>query len=57
MIVEIDFKVKRGEVIVKKMRERRKGAGRKKVKMPRVEFDMGAIKEIKKRRKRSQKKR
>jgi hypothetical protein len=55
--VEIDFEVKRGEVIVKKMRERRKGAGRKKEKMPRVEFDMEAIKEIKKRRKRSQKRR
>ena len=55
--MEIDFEVKRGEVVVKKMRERRKGAGRKKVKMPHVEFDMKAIKEIKKRRKRSQKSR
>jgi len=39
------------------MGERRKGAGRKKGKMPKVEFDMKAIKEIKKRRKRSQKRR
>jgi hypothetical protein len=53
----ISFEVKRGEVMVKKMRERRKGAGRKKEKMPRVEFDMEAIKEIKKRRKRSKKRR
>ena len=53
--MRIGFEVKRGEVIVKKMRERRKGAGRKKEEMPQVEFDMEAIKEIKKRRKRSQK--
>jgi hypothetical protein len=56
-IVAIDFKIKRGEAIAKKMGKRRKGAGRKKEKMPRVEFDMEAIKEIKKRRKRSQKRR
>jgi hypothetical protein len=37
--------------------ERRKRGGSKKVKMPRVEFDMEAIKEIKKRRKRSKKRR
>jgi hypothetical protein len=54
--VEIDLEVKRGEVILKEMRKRRKGAGRKKVKMPRVEFDMKAIKEIKKGRKRSKRK-
>ena len=36
---------------------KRKKGGAKKVKMPRVKFDMKAIKEIKKRRKRSQKRR
>ena len=36
---------------------RRKRGGSKKVKMPHVEFDMEAIKEIKKRRKRSKRKR
>ena len=39
----IDVEAKRGEVIV---------IARKKVKMPKVEFDMKVIKEIKKRRKR-----
>lgn len=34
---------------------RRKRRGSKKVKMPQVEFDLEAIKEIKKRKKRSQK--
>ena len=54
--VRIGFEAKREEVIVKKMRETRKGAGRKEVKMPRVEFDLKAIKEIKKRKKKMTKK-
>jgi hypothetical protein len=47
----IDFKVKREEVIIIERKQviRR----RKKVKMPQVEFDMEAIKEIKKRKKRT----
>jgi len=44
----------REEVMVIKRKQVRKGA--KKVKMPHVEFDMDAVKEIKKRKKRSQKK-
>jgi hypothetical protein len=51
----IDFKVKREEVMVIKRRQVKRGA--KKVKMPRIEFDLKAIKEIKKRNKRSQKRR
>jgi len=40
------------------MRIRRtKRGGSEKIKMPRVEFDMDAVKEIKKRKKRSQKRR
>ena len=54
-IVVIDFKVKREEVMVIKRRQVKRGA--KKVKMPRIEFDLKAIKEIKKRNKRSQKRR
>jgi hypothetical protein len=54
--VEIDFKSKRGEVMVIKRKQGKRG-GSKKVKMPRVEFDMDAVKEIKKRKKRSQKRR
>ena len=49
--VEVDFESKGGKVIVKKMRERRKGAGRKKVKTPKVDFDLKAIREIKERKK------
>jgi hypothetical protein len=61
-MVEIDFKAKRGEVIVIGRKQamrvgRRRKVGSKKVKMPQVEFDLGAIKEIKKRKKRSQKRR
>ena len=55
MIVGINFGAKRGEVMV--IRRKQVIRGRKKEKMPRVEFDMKAIKEIKKRRKRSQKRR
>ncbi len=51
----ISFEVKRGEAMVIKRKQVKRGA--KKVKMPRVEFDMKAIKEIKKRSKRSQKRR
>jgi len=51
--LEIDFK--REEVMVIKRKQVKRGA--KKVKMPRVEFDMKAIKKIKKRRKGSQKRR
>ncbi len=50
------MKVKREEVMVIK-RNQGKSRGSKKVKMPRVEFDMDAVKEIKKRKKRSQKRR
>ena len=46
-IVRISFEAKRGEVVVIKRKQVIRGA--KKVKMPRVEFDMDAIKEIKKR--------
>jgi hypothetical protein len=53
--VEIDFKAKRGEVMTIKRKQVKRGS--KKVKMPRVEFDMDAVKEIKKRKKRSQKRR
>jgi hypothetical protein len=53
--VEINFEAKRGEVVV--VGRKQIIRGRKKGKMPRVEFDMKAIKEIKKRRKRSQKRR
>jgi hypothetical protein len=56
VIVEIDFEVKGGEVMVIRRKQGKRG-GSKKVKMPRVEFDMEAIKEIKKRRKGSQKRR
>ena len=60
--MRINFEAKRGEVVVigrkQEMRVgRRKRGGSKKVKMPRVEFDMDAVKEIKKRKKRSQKRR
>jgi hypothetical protein len=55
MIVGISFEAKRGEVMV--IGRKPVIRGRKKGKMPRVEFDMEAIKEIKKRRKRSQKRR
>jgi hypothetical protein len=55
VIVRINFEAKRGEVIVIKRKQVKRGA--KKVKMPPVEFDMKAIKEIKKRNKRSQKRR
>ena len=54
-IVEIDFGTKREGVMVIKRKQVKRGA--KKVKMPRVEFDMKAIKKIKKRRKGSQKRR
>jgi hypothetical protein len=47
------FRGREVEVIKRKPVKR----GAKKVKMPRVEFDMNAIKEIKKRNKRSQKRR
>jgi hypothetical protein len=50
--VGISFEAKREEVMVIKRKQVKRGA--KKVKMPRVEFDMKAIKKIKKRRKRSQ---
>jgi hypothetical protein len=53
--VEIDFEAKREGVMV--IRRKQVKRGRKKEKMPRVEFDMKAIKEIKKRNKRSQKRR
>jgi hypothetical protein len=53
VIVRINFEAKRGEVIV--IRRKQVIRGRKKKKIPRVEFDMEAIKEIKKQRKRSQK--
>lgn len=52
--MKIGFEGKRGEVMVIRRKQKKRGA--KKVKMPRVEFDMGAIKGIKKRNKRSQKK-
>jgi len=54
--VRTEFEGKRGEVMVIKRKQGKRG-GSKKVKMPRVEFDSEAIKEIKKRKKRSQKKR
>ena len=54
--VGIDFESKRKGVMVIKRKQGKRG-GSKKVKMPRVEFDMGAVKEIKKRKKRSQKRR
>ena len=53
--VEISIEAKREEVMV--IRRKQVIGGSKKVKMPRVEFDMDAIKEIKKRRKRSKKRR
>jgi hypothetical protein len=52
--VEIDLGQERGGDGHKKKASKK---GAKKVKMPRVEFDMKAIKEIKKRRKRSKRKR
>jgi hypothetical protein len=59
--VGIEFKAKRGEMVVigrkQEMRVgRRKRRGSKKVKMPKIEFDLQAIKEIKGRKKRSKKK-
>ena len=51
----ISFEVKTKEVMVIKRKQVKRGA--KKVKMPHVEFDMKAIKKIKKRRKGSQKRR
>jgi len=58
----IDFKAKRGDVTVMGRKQaikagRRKKRGSKKVKMPQVEFDLEAIKEIKKRKKRSKQRR
>jgi len=53
--VRFNFEAKRGEVMV--IRRKQVIRGSKKEKMPKVEFDMKAIKEIKKRRKRSQKRR
>ena len=52
-IVEIDFKSKRGEVMVIKRKEVKRG--RKKVEMPQIEFSRKAIKEIKNRKKRMKK--
>ncbi len=49
------MKVKREEVIVIGRKQGMRGP--KKVKMPRVEFDMKAIKEIRKRKKRSKQRR
>jgi hypothetical protein len=53
--VEIDFEAERGEVMV--IGRKQVIRSRKKVKVPLVEFDMKAIKEIKKRKKRSRKRR
>jgi hypothetical protein len=55
-------KVKRGEVVIITRKQemkvgRRKRRDFKKAKMPKIEFDLGAIKEIKKRKKRSKKRR
>jgi hypothetical protein len=55
VIVRISFEAKGGEGMV--IRRKQVIRGRKKEKMPHVEFDMKAIQEIKKRRKRSQKRR
>ena len=52
--VGIDFESKRKGVMVIKRKQVKMG-GSKKVKMPRVEFDMDTVKEIKKRKKGSQK--
>lgn len=60
--MKIEFDGKRGEVIVIGRKQvirvvKRKRGGSEKVKMPKIEFNLEAIKEIKKRKKRSQKKR